>query len=90
VLPIGGLKEKLLAAQRAGILEVILPADNQKDMADVPENLRNLMRLRFVNTMDEVLAYALERPLPEVVEEETHAIPVVPPAQPENVPAAHQ
>jgi len=90
VLPIGGLKEKLLAAQRAGILEVILPADNQKDMADVPENLRNLMRLRFVNTMDEVLAYALERPLPEVVEEEGHAIPVVPPAQPENVPAAHQ
>ena len=63
VLPIGGLKEKLLAAHRAGILEVILPADNQKDLPDVPENLRNVMQLRFVNTMDEVLAYALERPL---------------------------
>src|SRR6201987_4541861 len=90
VLPIGGLKEKLLAAHRAGILEVILPADNQKDLADVPENLRNVMQLRFVNTMDEVLAFALERPLPEVADEETHALPVVPPAQPENVPAAHQ
>jgi len=90
VLPIGGLKEKLLAAQRAGILEVILPADNEKDLADVPENLRNVMQLRFVNTMDEVLAYALERPLPEVTTtEEGHPIPVLPPA-PENVPTAHQ
>ena len=59
VLPIGGLKEKLLAAHRAGILEVLLPADNEKDLADVPENLRNVMKLRFVNTMDEVLAFAL-------------------------------
>ena len=59
VLPIGGLKEKLLAAHRAGIMEVLLPADNQKDLADVPENLRNVMKLRFVNTMDEVLSYAL-------------------------------
>ena len=40
VLPIGGFKEKLLAAHRAGIMEVILPADNEKDLADVPENLR--------------------------------------------------
>ena len=57
VLPIGGLKEKLLAAHRAGIMEVMLPADNEKDLADVPENLRNVMKLHFVNTMDEVLAY---------------------------------
>ena len=89
VLPIGGLKEKLLAAHRAGILEVILPADNQKDLPDVPENLRNVMQLRFVNTMDEVLAYALERPLPEVTDEETPTIPALPPAQ-EQVPTAHQ
>ena len=54
VLPIGGLKEKLLAAHRAGIMEVLLPADNQKDLADVPENLRSVMKLRFVNTMDDV------------------------------------
>src|SRR5208337_1472336 len=88
VLPIGGLKEKLLAAHRAGIFEVLLPADNEKDLADVPENLRNQMQLRFVNTMDEVLSYALERPLPEVADEPT-AIPVVPP-QPETAPTAHQ
>jgi ATP-dependent Lon protease len=89
VLPIGGLKEKLLAAHRAGILEIILPADNQKDMPDVPENLRNVMQLRFVNTMDEVLAYALERPLPVVPDEAPTTIPVVPP-QPETAPTAHQ
>ena len=45
VLPIGGLKEKLLAAHRAGIMEVILPADNEKDLAEVPENLRTEMKL---------------------------------------------
>ncbi len=89
VLAIGGLKEKLLAAQRAGILQVILPADNQKDLPDVPENLRNVMQLHFVNTMDEVLAHALERPLPEVTDEEAPTIPVVPPHQ-ETVPAARQ
>src|SRR5690242_13699700 len=89
VLPIGGLKEKLLAAHRMGILDVILPADNEKDLADVPENLRNQMQLRFVNTMDEVLAFALERPLPEVTEEEAPAIPAIPPA-PEQSPTAHQ
>jgi len=88
VLPIGGLKEKLLAAHRAGIMEVLLPADNEKDLADVPENLRNVMRLRFVNTMDEVLAYALERPLPEVPDEEPN-IPALPPTT-EQPPAAHQ
>jgi ATP-dependent Lon protease len=65
VLPIGGLKEKLLAAHRAGIFEVILPKDNEKDLADIPENLRNAMKLQFVDTMDEVLRIALERPLSE-------------------------
>jgi ATP-dependent Lon protease len=74
VLPIGGLKEKLLAAHRAGIMEVLLPADNEKDLADVPENLRNVMKLRFVNTMDDVLAYALERPLPEVPDDASPGI----------------
>jgi ATP-dependent Lon protease len=69
VLPIGGLKEKLLAAHRAGVMNVILPRDNEKDLADVPENLRNEMKLHFADTMDDVLPIALERPLPEVVEE---------------------
>ena len=66
VLPIGGLKEKLLAAHRAGIFEVILPKENEKDLSEVPENLRNAMKLNFVDTMDDVLKYALEQPLPEV------------------------
>jgi ATP-dependent Lon protease len=69
VLPIGGLKEKLLAAHRAGIFEAILPADNQKDMADLPENLKKAMKLNFVESMDEVLKLALEAPLPELKEE---------------------
>ncbi len=88
VLPIGGLKEKLLAAHRAGIMEVILPADNEKDLAEVPENLRSVMKLRFVNTMDEVLQFALERPLPEVADE-APGIGALPPA-PEQSPTAHQ
>ena len=66
VLPIGGLKEKLLAAHRAGLFEVILPKDNEKDLAEVPENLRSAMKLHFVDTMDQVLAIALEQALPAV------------------------
>ncbi|MFZ0593515.1 MAG: S16 family serine protease, partial [Bryobacteraceae bacterium] len=63
VLPIGGLKEKLLAAHRQGYFEVILPKDNEKDLADIPENIRQEMRLQFVSSMDEVLKLALERDL---------------------------
>jgi ATP-dependent Lon protease len=63
VLPIGGLKEKLLAAHRHGISEVIVPKDNQKDLADIPEFIRNVMKLHFVDHMDEVLRIALEREL---------------------------
>ena len=72
VLPIGGLKEKLLAAHRHGIFEVILPKDNEKDLADVPENIRKDMKLNFVSSMDEVLKIALER---EIV-----ALPLAPAA----------
>jgi ATP-dependent Lon protease len=92
VLPIGGLKEKLLAAHRAGIFEVILPKDNEKDLPEVPENLRNAMKLNFAENMDQVLAIALERPLPQlqVAEETTQPIaPVTPPAAAEG-PTAHQ
>jgi len=85
VLPIGGLKEKLLAAHRAGIFEVILPKENEKDLADVPENLRSAMKLHFVENMDQVLKVALEAPLPEVHGEPPEAIANVPPpaTQPE-------
>jgi len=89
VLPIGGLKEKLLAAHRAGIFEVLLPAENEKDTAEVPENLRNAMKLHFVNTMDEVLALSLERPLPEVADE-TPGIAALPPPTSDQSPTAHQ
>ena len=87
VLPIGGLKEKLLAAHRAGIMEVLLPADNEKDLPEVPENLRAAMKLRFVKTMDDVLAFALERPLPDVPDE-APGLGALPPAA--EAPAAHQ
>src|SRR5271169_797245 len=61
VLPIGGLKEKLLAAHRAGIFEIVLPKDNEKDLPDIPENIRKDMKLHLVTNMDEVLKLALER-----------------------------
>jgi len=61
VLPIGGLKEKLLAAHRHGILEAIMPRDNEKDLPDIPEIIRKDMKLNFVDSMDEVLKIALER-----------------------------
>jgi len=61
VLPIGGLKEKLLAAHRHGIFEAIMPRDNEKDLPDIPEIIRKDMKLNFVDSMDEVLKIALER-----------------------------
>ena len=70
VLPIGGLKEKLLAALRAGIFEVILPRANEKDIAELPDNIKNSMKLHFVDSMDEVLALALESPLPGIANPE--------------------
>ncbi|HLH08809.1 MAG TPA: endopeptidase La [Terriglobales bacterium] len=76
VLPIGGLKEKLLAAHRAGIFEALLPKENEKDLAEVPENLRNEMKLHFVDTMDDVLALALERPLPSMEVEVPQQLPI--------------
>ncbi len=66
VLPIGGLKEKLLAAHRNGIFEAILPKENEKDLPDIPDNIRGDMKLHFVETMDEVLMIALEKPLQDL------------------------
>jgi ATP-dependent Lon protease len=63
VLPIGGLKEKVLAAHRQGIYHLVLPKDNEKDLPDIPENIRKEMKLDFVTSMDEVLKIALEREL---------------------------
>ena len=86
VLPIGGLKEKLLAAHRAGIREAILPADNKKDLADLPDLIKNEMKLNWVEQMDEVLEIALSRRLPKLAEELPEALITtgsIPPPQPE-------
>ena len=67
VLPIGGLKEKLLAAHRGGLTTVLIPDQNVKDLADIPDNVKNVLEIRPVKWIDEVLAVALERaPVPIV------------------------
>ena len=85
VLPIGGLKEKLLAAHRAGIFEAILPADNRKDLADLPELIKSSMKLHWVEQMDEVLEIALTSKLPKLAEELpealAEAVPLIPPSR---------
>ena len=67
VLPIGGLKEKLLAALRGGIKTVLIPKENEKDLADIPENVKKGLKIIPVNEVDEVLRHALTRQ-PEPVE----------------------
>jgi ATP-dependent Lon protease len=62
VLPIGGVKEKLLAAHRMGLRTVVLPKDNEKDLAEIPQEILASLTMHFVETMDEVLQIALERP----------------------------
>ena len=62
VLPIGGVKEKILAAHRAGIGTVILPRDNEKDLKDIPGSVLQDVKIILVETMDEVLDLALTRP----------------------------
>ena len=63
VLPIGGMKEKVLAAHRAGLNFLILPSENEKDLKDIPEEVREELTINFVDTMDEVLRLALVTPL---------------------------
>ena len=59
VLPVGGIKEKVLAALRAGITEVLLPAENERDLVDLPQSARRKLNFIFVKTVDEVLAAAI-------------------------------
>ena len=83
VLPIGGLKEKLLAALRAGIKTVLIPSENEKDLADIPDNVRKGLNIIPVATVDQVLAQALVRmPVPVTWVEPTDE-PAQPPATPE-------
>jgi len=74
VLPIGGVKEKVLAAHRAGVTNIVLPRDNEKDLADIPKNVLDTLDVHMVSTMDEVLRIALAEPLPPRIA----AAPVVP------------
>jgi len=67
VLPIGGLKEKLLAALRGGITKVLIPEENAKDLADIPDNVKNGLEIVPVSRMDEVIRHALIRQ-PEAIE----------------------
>jgi len=64
VLPIGGVKEKVLAAHRAGLKNLILPKDNEKDLADIPKAVLDILNVYLVETMDDVLKIALAEPLP--------------------------
>ncbi len=79
VLPIGGLKEKLLAAHRAGIFEAVLPMENRKDLAELPDLIKNSMKLNFVENMDQVLEIALAGKLPKLEEETPEALADMPP-----------
>jgi ATP-dependent Lon protease len=63
VLPIGGVKEKLLAAHRSGLKTIIVPKDNEKDLADIPKNVLDSLDVYMVESMDEVLKIALAGPL---------------------------
>ncbi len=65
VLPVGGIKEKLLAAHREGIRHAILPADNKPDLKDMPKNIKDDLTIHFVETMDKVLSIALVKEMPK-------------------------
>ena len=80
ILPIGGLKEKLLAALRAGIKTVLIPAENEKDLAEIPENVKRGMSIKPVKTLDEVLKYALTQELKPIewIETDVDKLPAKP------------
>jgi ATP-dependent Lon protease len=75
VLPIGGLKEKLLAALRTGLKTVVIPAENEKDLAEIPDNVKSGLEIRPVSSMEEVLKIALIREAAPIVWEETEDAP---------------
>jgi len=75
VLPIGGVKEKVLAAHRLGIRTVLLPKDNEKDLGDIPADIQSTLVIKFVETMDEVLGLALERPLQPLAPPDVPEVP---------------
>ena len=76
VLPIGGLKEKLLAALRGGIKKVLIPKDNEKDLAEIPDNVKRSLEIVATDSVDEVLKHALQQPLTPIewIEENVEAV----------------
>ena len=80
VLAIGGLKEKLLAALRGGITVALIPHENVKDLAEIPDNVKEGIEIIPVKWIDEVLGHALEKPLTAVTEPEEAVLEVVKPA----------
>ena len=65
-MPVGGLKEKVLAAHRAGIAKVIIPAENEKDLADIPDNVKRKVKIVLADHMEQLLEHALvELPGPQ-------------------------
>jgi len=90
ILPIGGLKEKLLAALRAGITTVFIPKENEKDLAEIPDNVKKHLKLIPVADVDEVIAQALaRRPIPIEWEEPADAPVPAPAAQPASASLPH-
>jgi ATP-dependent Lon protease len=74
VLPIGGLKEKLLAALRGGMKKVLIPEENAKDLVDIPASVKNGLEIVPVSMMDQVLQHALVR-MPEPIEWDEASVP---------------
>jgi ATP-dependent Lon protease len=77
VLPIGGLKEKLIAALRGGLTTVLIPKDNEKDLAEIPDNVKRGLDIRPVSVVDEVISVALTaQPVPAALDEEEELKPL--------------
>jgi len=76
VLPVGGIKEKVLAGMRAGIRTIILPKKNEKDLEEIPEHIRNQMNFKYIQRMDEAIELALKHTEPLSTERETVSVPV--------------
>ena len=81
VLPIGGLKEKLLAALRGGIAKVLIPAENEKDLAEIPANIKEGLEIVIVSHVDEVLAHALATPVVPIDWTEADELAAIPPSE---------
>jgi ATP-dependent Lon protease len=76
VLPVGGIKEKVLAGMRAGIKTIILPKKNEKDLEEIPEHIRNQMNFKYIQRMDEAIELALKQDEPLSKEREILSVPV--------------